>query len=183
MRGTFQKTLKTMVPVMAVMASMLAAPAMAEIKMGVVDFRRVLEESPQFKAVVDSLRNEANAKVRDLQALETSLKTKVDRLTRDRATMSADQVARMEREIRDGERDLARRRAEAQEDTNLRQNEEIAKVQQVVINEIRAYAQAQKFDVVMADGVIYASQSLDITQAVLQSLQSRAAAAKPPAAR
>jgi hypothetical protein len=58
---------------------------------------------------------------------------------------------------------------------------------------VRDSAQAQSFDIVIAEGVIYATPTVDITAQVLQALQARAprpaaggaapaaAPAKPPA--
>jgi hypothetical protein len=57
------------------------------------------------------------------------------------------------------------------------------KLQRSLIGEVRDYAKGQNFDIVIAEGVIYATPTVDITPAVLQSLQSRAPkpAAAPPA--
>lgn len=166
--------------------AMLGAPAMAQaqIKVGVLDFGRLMDESPQGKALIDSLRSEATAKQRELQTAGTSLQGKRDKLVKDRATMTPDQISRAEKEIRDGERDLARRQQEVQDDFNARRNEEMAKLQQTLIIEARAYAKAQNLDLVVTEGnVIYATPAIDITAGVLQSLQAKTAAPKPPATR
>ena len=66
------------------------------------------------------------------------------------------------------------------------------KLQRSLIGEVREYAKAQNFDIVIAEGVIYATPTVDITPQVLQALQARApkpaaapaaapAPAKPPA--
>jgi len=171
--------IKFLVPAVAVIGLFAGAPVYAETKIGVLDFGRLLEESPQGKVLLESLGNEAAAKRRDLQGAATSLQTKRDKLAKDRATMSPDQITRAERELRDGERDLARRQAEAQDQLNDRRNEEMGKLQRDLILEVRAYAKAQNYDVVITEGVIYATQAMDMTPALLQSLQSRPAAAKP----
>ena len=168
-----------LLPAVAVIGLFAGVPAHAETKIGVLDFGRLLEESPQGKVLLESLGNEAAAKRRDLQGAATSLQTKRDKLAKDRATMSPDQITRAERELRDGERDLARRQAEAQDQLNDRRNEEMGKLQRDLILEVRAYAKAQNYDVVITEGVIYATQAMDMTPALLQSLQSRPAAAKP----
>ena len=170
---------KFLLPAVAVIGLFAGVPAHAETKIGVLDFGRLLEESPQGKVLLESLGNEAAAKRRDLQGAATSLQTKRDKLAKDRATMSPDQITRAERELRDGERDLARRQAEAQDQLNDRRNEEMGKLQRDLILAVRAYAKAQNYDVVITEGVIYATQAIDITPALLQSLQSRPAAAKP----
>ncbi|MFO1426776.1 MAG: OmpH family outer membrane protein [Steroidobacteraceae bacterium] len=171
----------------AAAAALLAMPAHAELKVGVLDYGRLMDESPQGKTLLEALRNDANAKQRELQTAAQGLQGRKDKLTKDRATMSADQVSRAEKEIRDGERDLARRQSEIQDDFNARRNEEMSKLQRTLIEEVRAYAKAQNFDLVVTDGVIYATPALDITPGVLQVLQSRtaapAAAAPKPAGR
>jgi outer membrane protein len=171
--------LKFLLPAVAAVGLIAGAPAHAETKIGVLDFGRLLEESPQGKALLESLGNEAAAKRRDLQGAATSLQTKRDKLNKDRATMSPDQIARVEKELRDGERDLARRQAEAQDELNDRRNEEMGKLQRDLITEVRAYSKAQNYDVVITEGVIYATQAMDITPGLLQSLQARPAAPKP----
>jgi outer membrane protein len=158
----------------ALVATFLAAPAFAEIKIAVVDYGRLVEESPQAKAALDAIRTEFIPKQRDVQQQEASLKAKEDKLQKDGATMTPDQRSRTEKDLRDGARDLQRKRAEVQDDFNARRNEEMSRLQKTLIEEVRTYAKAQNFDIVIADGVIYSVPALDITPAILASLQSRA---------
>ena len=174
-----RSSLKAMVPAMVAVAALMAAPAMAEIKIGVLDFGRLMDESPQGKALIESLRAEAAAKQRELQTQAASLQTKRDKLAKDRATMTPDQISRAEKDVRDGERDLARRQSEVNDDFNARRNEEMGKLQRTLIEEVRNYSKAQNFDLVVTDGVIYANQALDITPGVLAGMQSRTGAAAP----
>jgi outer membrane protein len=179
------RSVKPIVFAVAAVAALMAVPAYAELKVGVLDYGRLMDESPQGKVLLESLRNEAAAKQRELQTLAASLQTKREKLAKDRATMSPDQVTRAEKDLRDGERDLARRQSEVQDDFNARRNEEMSKLQRALIEEVRGYAKTQNFDLVITDGVIYAAAALDVTTGVLQLLQSRgpaAAAAPRPAA-
>ncbi len=177
MRSSF----KAMVPAMVAVAALMAAPAMAEIKIGVLDFGRLMDESPQGTALIESLRAEAAAKQRELQSQAASLQTKRDKLAKDRATMTPDQISRAEKDVRDGERDLARRQSEVNDDFNARRNEEMGKLQRTLIEEVRTYSKAQNFDLVVTDGVIYATTALDITPAVIAGMQAKATAPKPAA--
>ena len=165
-----------------------AAPAVsAEMKIAVVDYGKLMEESPQAKAVSDALKNEFTPRQRDLQAQQASVKAKEDRLQKDAATMSSDQRARADKELRDGARDFARKQSELQDDFNSRKNEEMSRLQRILIDEVRTYAKAQGFDLVIADGVIYSTPTLDITPQILSALQahsskgSAGAAASAPA--
>ena len=159
-----------------------AAPAQAEIKIAVVDYGKLMEESPQAKAVSDALKNEFTPRQRDLQAQQASVKSKEERLQKDAATMTQDQRARADKELRDGARDFARKQSELQDDFNARKNEEMSRLQRILIEEVRTYAKAQGFDLVVADGVIYSTPSLDITPAILTALQARPVHASAPAA-
>jgi outer membrane protein len=155
-----------------------AAPAVsAEMKIAVVDYGKLMEESPQAKAVSDALRNEFTPRQRDLQAQQTAVKAKEDRLQKDAATMSQDQRARADKDLRDGARDFARKQSELQDDFNSRKNEEMSRLQRILIEEVRTYAKAQGFDLVIADGVIYSTPTLDITPQILSALQSHSSKA------
>ena len=153
----------------------------AEIKIGVVNASRLLQESPQAKAVQDALRTEFAPKQRELAAQQASLKAKQEKYEKDGATMSSDQRAKTEKELRDSNREYSQKVTDFQEDANTRQNEELSRLQSAVVAEVQSYALSQKYDLVLTDGVVYASPSLDVTAAVLAGLQARAAAVAPAA--
>ena len=167
-------------------AGLLAVmPAWADPKVGVVDPQRLMAESPQGKAMMESIRAEFAPRERTLQAQQQSLKGKQDKLSKDGATMTDDQRARFEKELRDGARDFERARGEFQDDFSARRNEEMSRLQRTLGEEVRAYAKAQNFDVILSgEAVIYSTPAYDITPAILTALQARAAtapAAKPAA--
>ena len=158
----------------AVVAAVFAVPAWSETKIGVVDYGRLVEESPQAKTALDAIRTEFTPKQREAETLAASLKAKQDKLEKDGATMSPDQRTRAEKELRDGARDLQQKRAELQDDFTARRNEEMSRLQRSLIEEVRTYAKAQNFDLVIADGVIYSVPTLDITPAILSAMQAKA---------
>jgi outer membrane protein len=157
----------------AVTLAAATAPAWADLKIGVVNYAKLMQESPQAKAAQDALRGEFAGKQKDLQTQQQSLKGKEDSLQRDSATMSADQRTAAERELRDGNRELQLKVQQYQDDFNARQNEELSKLQKTLVEEVQTFAQAQKFDLVLADGVIFSAPTLDITPQVLTALQAR----------
>jgi len=168
--------LKSTVLAIAAACALAAGPVFAQTKIGVVDYGRLMDESPQATTALDAIRNEFAPKQKDLVSQQQALKAREDKLQKDAATMSADQRTRTEKELRDGYRDLERKRQEVQEDFNARRNEEMSRLQRTLIEEVRTYAKAQGFDLVLADGVLYANPTLDITPAVLANLKSRAPA-------
>lgn len=159
-----------------------ALPAWAEAKMAVVDFQRLAQESPQGKAIMEAMRAEFSPRERTLQAQGQALKAKQDKLQKDGATMSEDQRNRAEKELRDGARDFERARSELQDDVTARRNEEMSRLQRTLIEEVRTYAKAQNYDLVVStEAVLFATPNYDITAGVLTALQSHAATAPAPA--
>jgi outer membrane protein len=167
----------------AAAVGMAAAPAHADIKIGVVNAARLMQESPQAKAIQEALRGEFAPKQRELQALQAALKAKQEKYEKDGPTMSADQRTKAEKDLREGNRDYSQKVNDFQEDVNTRQNDELSRLQSVIVAEVQSYALSQKFDLILtAEGVVYSSNTLDITPQVLAGLQAKAAAAPAPAA-
>ena len=170
---------------MAAGGALVALPlAAAEPKIGVVEFQKLLVESPQGKAVMESMRAEFAPRERTLQAQGQAVKAKEDKLQKDGATMSEEQRARAEKELRDGARDFERAKGEFQDDMNARRSEELSRLQRTIVEEVRNYGKAQGYDLILEQGaVVYNASASDITPAVLSALQARggSAAAKPAA--
>jgi outer membrane protein len=178
---------KLTVCLIAAGAALAAVPAWADTKIGVVDPARLLQESPQGKAIQDLLRSEFAPRERTLQAEGQAVKAKQDKLQKDGATMTEDQRSRAEKDLRDGARDFERARGELQDDFTARRNEELSRLQRTLGEEVRNYAKAQGFDLILsAEAAISFAQAIDVTPAILTALQARAgapaAAAPKPAA-
>jgi outer membrane protein len=175
---------------MAVAAAVAVAPVAtaAELKIGFVDYQKLLAESPQARAANTALEGEFASRQKDIVAQQKALKDKADKLQRDSAVMSEAERSKAERELRDGERDLSRRINEFQEDVNVRRNEEFGKVNRSLVQEVQAYARGNGYDLVLSEGVVFRSDSLDITAQVVAALKAKSPAAgaaarpAPPAA-
>jgi outer membrane protein len=158
---------------LAAAGMLVAAPVWSmDLKIGVVDYGRLVEESPQAKSALEAIRNEFTPRQRELQNQQASLKNKEDKLQKDGATMTPDQRSNMEKDLRDSYRELQRKQSEVQDDFNARRNEEMSRLQKTLIEQVRTYAKAQNFDLVIADGVIYTTPTIDITPAILAQLQA-----------
>ncbi len=160
-----------------------AAPAAqsADLKIGYVNFGRLLEESPQARAAQQSLEGEFLPRQREVAAQQKSLEEKRDRLKREAAVMSESDRVKMEREIRDMELNVTRRFNELQEDLNLRRNEEVGRMQRALLQEVQAYARANGYQLVVSEGVLFAADALDITSQVVTALKTKAPAPAPAA--
>ncbi len=146
----------------------------AGLRIAVVNYGQLLQEAPQAQAAVASLRAEFAPKQRSLQAEAAKLKAKEDTLKKNEATMTQDQRDEAELDLRERYQDLARKQTEIQDDVNTRRNELMSELQKTLQQVVQSYARQQRFDLVLADGFIYADTALDITPAILSALKSQA---------
>ena len=153
-----------------------AAIAQTNLKVGVVNIARLIEQSPQYATVSKKLEDEFGPRQRDLTAMQTRLRTQSEQFQRDSPVMAEAERGNLERQIRDGQRELQRTENEYLEDLNLRRNEELEKLQREVLTRANEYARAQKFDLLLSNQtIIFASTAVDVTEAVLTALKAPAA--------
>ena len=164
-----------------VLAALAAAPfATAETRVAVVDLNRVVAESPQGKTAIDKLTAERTDKQRELVSQQKDLRALEERMNRDGAVMSESERADTENRYRTLRQRIERRSAEIDEDLNARRQDELSRVQRVVLNEIRLFAKENNYDVVLGPGVVYANPAIDITDGVKKRLEALATQAPPP---
>jgi outer membrane protein len=150
------------------------APAHAELKVGVVNVARLLEDSPQAKSAMQALQEEFAPRQREIVAQQKDLRTQQEKLQRDGAVMAENERRNLERDVRENERELSRKQSEYLEDLNLRRNEELGKLQRSLLQEVQTFARSGNYDLVVGDGVLFAKDSIDITAQVLAALSKNA---------
>lgn len=146
-----------------------------DVKIGVVNVGRLLEQAPQTQRAMKSLEDEFAPRQRDLVAMQTELQEKQETFQRDAPVMGEAERLALEREIRDGQRDLQRADQELREDYNIRRNEELGILQRSLLMEVQSFARSAGYDVVLGD-VLYYSSAVDITAAVLEAINQAAGA-------
>jgi outer membrane protein len=155
---------------LAAVVSLFAGAAMAEMKVGFVDTAKLMESAPQVKDAQSKIEAEFAPREKELVELQRKIRTQEDRLSRDSAVMSESENTKLERDILAMRRDLKRSQEEFRDDLNIRRNEVLAKLQREIFDAIVAFAKAQNYDLIMGQGVVYSSERVDITEAVLKQL-------------
>ena len=151
----------------------VALPASAqELKIGVVNVPLLMDRAPQTKAAMDALEEEFAPRQREFAAKAKELEDLTGKLQRDAAVMGETERRNADKQLRDLQREVARLQTEFQEDLNLRQNEELGNLQRSILAEVQLYAQTQGFDLVVGDGVLFASTAVNITDEVLRAIET-----------
>ena len=155
------------------LSSIVSGSALAELKIGVVDIARIFEQAPQAQSAQKALDSEFSPREQNLIQLQKDVRAMEERLSRDSMTMNESARSKLERDILAKKRDFGREQDIFREDLNMRRGELLEKLQREMILHIREYAKAAKFDILLADGVIYASEAVDVTEEVLKELKSK----------
>lgn len=144
----------------------------AGVKLGVVNVALLLEQAPQAKSASTALEKEFSPQQSELKSLAGKLEKQQSNYQKNKAAMSDAQKISKEREISMLTREIQRRRNDVQELLNLRRNEELAKLQNVVNKAIKAIGKKEGFDLILYEGIAYTNDRIDITKDVLKHLKS-----------
>ncbi len=145
----------------------------ADYKIGFVNTERLFREAAPAKRAQQKLEKEFSARDAEKQKLSKQVRDLQSQLDRDGATMGESERRNKERDLANQMRDLQRMDREMREDLNIRRNEELSSVQERANKVIMQIAEAEKYDLIIQDPVVFASQRVDITDKVIKALADK----------
>lgn len=167
---------KSLIGMMLVVVFALPVAAQ-ELKVGVVNVPLLMDRAPQTKAAMDALEEEFAPRQREILAKQKEYQDLSEKVQRDVAVMGEVERRNAERDLRDLQREVQRLQTEFREDLNLRRNEELGNLQRALLKEVQDYAQTAGFDLIVGDGVLYASNAINVTELVLRAVEANYQAA------
>lgn len=171
MRVIKQQLVKAMM-IIALLSS-FTVPAMAqELKIGVVNVPVLMDRAPQAKVAMDALQEEFAPRQREILAKQKEYEELGEKVQRDLTVMGETERRNAENDLRNLQREVTRLQNEFREDLNLRRNEELGSLQRSLLQEVQTYAKSVGFDLVVGDGVLYASDAVNITENVLRAMEA-----------
>ena len=168
--------LKAVIAVVLVTAFAVSANAQA-LKIGVVNVPVLMERAPQAKVAMDALQEEFAPRQREILAKQKEYEELGEKVQRDVAVMGETERRNAENDLRNMQREVTRLQNEFREDLNLRRNEELGLLQRALLQEVQTYAKSAEFDLIVGDGVLYASTAVNITENVLRAMEANFQAA------
>ncbi len=142
-----------------------------DLKIGVVDIAKVLEKSTQADVARKKLQDEFSPREAKLVAEQKKIRKLEEQLVRDGAIMSESERSKLERKMLSLKREAKRNQDEFREDLNFKRTEILEGLQRKLIATIQKYAKEKGYDVLFAEGVIYASDRVNITDEILAKLK------------
>lgn len=143
-----------------------------ELKVGFVNQERILRDSAPAKRSKDRLDKEFAMRKAELDRIQKQGRDLETTLQKEAVTLpEADRTAK-ERQLAQLTRDFQRMQREYREDLTLRQNEELAALQERANKAISEIAEKEKFDLIVQEAV-FASARIDITDKVIKALADK----------
>ncbi len=144
--------------------------AYADLKIGFVQVDKILQEAPQTIESNKKLEKEFSARTEKLKADVKALKEKEAAFAKDALTMKDSERDTKDKALAQLRVDAQRKERELREDINIRRNEELGGLQEQINKAVTSVAKAEAYDLVVYNGVAYASEKIDITDKILKSL-------------
>jgi outer membrane protein len=172
-----KKLLITISSALALMAHTALAEVSADVKdvkIGVVDVQRVIEQAPQVKKINEQLEKEFKKRQADLEKEQKKLQDEVTQLEKNQAVMSAADRGKKEEVLRRQQRNLRLNGEDFQQDANAQQNLQMQQFFEKLAETIEQVAKAEQIDLVLQrDGLPFVSEQLDITSQVVDALKKK----------
>ncbi len=142
----------------------------AELKVGFVQVDKILQEAPQTIESNKKLEKEFSLRTDKLKADVKALKEREASFSKDVLTMKDSERGTKEKSLSQLRVDVQRIERELREDINIRRNEELGGLQEQINKAVTSVSKAEGYDLVVYNGVAYASEKIDITDKILKSL-------------
>ena len=143
----------------------------AELNVVAVNINRVMLEAPKFKSANQAIDSEFKIKTDQLKSKANEIKTLQENFKRDFDTMSDDQKRVKAEEIQTKAKDFNDREKTIIQEFNQKRNEKLQELQILLSSKIQSLANEQGYDLVLTQGVAFATPAVDITDKLISRLQ------------
>ena len=144
-----------------------------DIKIGVVDLGRLINDSPQAQRAKTNMANQFAERKDQIETRTSSLRQDMDRLKRDGSVMSEDERDKLQTGIRDRQRELQMQQSKYNDDVADAEQKEFDRMRSDIRAVIDQYASDNGYDIILGDSVLYAADAVDVTDEILEQLKTR----------
>ncbi len=146
---------------------------MAQIngKIGYVNWEELLQSAPQIQSVKNQLTAEFESRKDQITEDEDRLSQFEEQLIRDSDLMSDTVRVETERRIRELRRKVQRDKEDLRVELDYRLDTKRQQVEDEIYNVVRLFAQENSYDLIIPGPALYASDSINLTEQLLERLQ------------
>jgi outer membrane protein len=146
-------------------------PAFAQTKVAVIDVNRVVTESDPGKEALQQLTTLQNAKIEQGRAMQTQIDNLRDQINKQRLTLTADKLEEMTKQLEDQGIALKRFQDDASRELDEARRKALGELEQrimPIIDQVGAEMQLTLIFNKYQAGLVYADESVDITEEVIR---------------
>ena len=158
--------------VVAFLLSGVATVSHADVKIGFVDPVALIQNAPQSEAALMQLEQEFRPRNDDILEVQERISAFELDLEKNALIWSEAEIQNAKRDIDALKRRMKRTQEEAQEDYNLRRNEELARIQGLIREVVVTIAKEESYDLILETGVVYVSPRINLTERILEELEN-----------
>lgn len=162
---------KIIVAGLFIMAACGNAMAASNLKVGFVSVEKLLTQSPQVEAVNTAMMERFGGKKQELQDMEKEIKTMQENYKRNELVMTEDKLAELRNKVIAKVQIFKQKEATLNQELSTMRSQELAMLQKSVRDIINVIAKKDKYDLILSEGVVFAADKLDITEAVLKEMK------------
>lgn len=142
----------------------ISATANAELKLAVVNVQQILQSLPQVAVIEQNINAEFADQIQEVQRLRSDGSFLLEKLQREKATMSAEQIKELENQINSLGQQLQAKGQPLQQNMQRRTEEERRKLFGLIQQAIDAIASKGNFDMVLnSNAVPFSKAKYDIS--------------------
>ena len=152
---------------------LLVAPSAwaADVKIGVLNMQKLQAEAPQIKEIMGRLQKQFEKPGQALQQLAKEIQQDEKDLKQNEVLMSPDKLKQAKQSLVDKVKSFSEQEAGLNKEMQTMRNQELAVFNDKVNEMLEALAKKEKFDLILAEGIVFVSDKLDITDKLLSKLQ------------
>lgn len=150
--------------------SAAAGAQQAPLKVAVIDVQRLLTDSAEGKQAMEQLKALGESKKQQIEGLQGDITELRNRLAEGRLSLSEERQDQLEKDLQTKLVDLRRVQEDANRELEQAQDKALGAIEAKVIPLIATIAEEQGYTMVFnkyQSGLLYATDSIDITDAVL----------------
>jgi outer membrane protein len=162
---------KIIILVVSVFFLQLGASAAEQIKIGVLDFQRCIQESNEGRKISDSLKNKQTEMQKDVDKKRQELIDMQKDMEKQSLMLSMDAKTEKEKEFEKKQRDLQYLMQDLNEEYKKLETDARISILTTISGVVETIAKQQKFDLIAERAnILYFSKGLDITDQVIAEL-------------
>ncbi|MCK5002045.1 MAG: OmpH family outer membrane protein [Gammaproteobacteria bacterium] len=164
---------KIIIVTLFVLAACNNAMAASDLKIGFVSVQDLLTQAPQVEAVNAAMIARFGGKKQELQDLEAGIKTMQENYKRNELVMTEDKLNELKTKLIGKVQNFKQKEATLAQEVKVMRNQELAVLQKEVRDIINNIAKRDKYDLILSEGVVFATEKLDITESVLEEMKKK----------